>query len=264
MNLRRMIFFLLIPVFFICLSQIKVPWKFSEKWLAVGIESESPHFECENFSQILSKPLRYLGHGMQAIAFESDDRKYVLKFLTIQPIKGRKIASYFIGSKKLPSPKHENKVKRVMQMYVRVFREMKEEMGLIALHFQPTETRLGYCEVIDREGDCFQIDLDQTPFVLQYRGELLASVLSDKNNEKYQRLYKLFEDFLESRARKGYTDPNKAFKPENYAFINSQPAMIDPGNLVYSESQKINPEPEIQRVLSLFHRQFSYRSHHEK
>ena len=256
MSRKKWIIFGLSVVFATFLSQCKMPWKFSEKWLACDVVGENIDFEYENFSQIISKPLQYLGHGMQAIAFTTDDGKYVLKFLTIKPIKGQKFFDHFICSKDpfFHGNNHKIKVQKVMQTYVRVYREMREETGLIGLHFYPTDKKWGQCEVVNRDGEYFQIDLDKTPFILQLRGELLHSAFSNKSPEEYQILLKSFEEFLEARARKGYTDPNHAFKPQNYAFIDSHPVMIDPGNLKYKESQKQNPEPEIQRIQQLFHK----------
>ena len=238
------------------LSQVKLPWKFSEDLIAYDVIEESPNFDYENFYQIISKPLKYLGNGRQAIAFATDDGKYVLKFLTIKPIKDQKL---FSRSKNCACRrlKREKSVKRVMKNYIRVFQTLKNETGLIALHFNPTEKKLGSCEIIDRNGNRSRIDLDRAPFIFQHRGEPLTTVFSNKMSEEYRTLHQSFENFLERRARLGFTDLNRGFNIDNYAFIGSQPAMIDPGNVIYSELQKQNPESEIQRIHALFHQRFS-------
>lgn len=255
---KLIILILTIAGFFSFRLKLEVFRKFSEQWLAYDINTESPDFECENFSQMISKPLKYLGNGEQAIAFTTDDGKYVVKFLMIKPIKGQKILRNFI--KKMGIDLHREKytklVKRVMQSYVQAFQGLKEETGLIALHFRPTKTKLGYCEVL-KDGSCFQVNLDRASFIVQHLGKPIVAAFSNSNCEEYQILYKSFEELLEKRARKGFTDLRKGFNVDNYAFINSQAAMIDPGNVVYSDLQKEDPESEVQRMYDLFHQRFS-------
>lgn len=133
---------------------------------------------------LFTKPFKYLGKGGQAYAFESDDGKYVLKFVKfkfLQPRLKHQLISWIPFFGDWSTNERERRLKKFNDFYLgykQAFEVNRLNSGLVYLHFNPTFSRFGSVELIDRKGLKHLVDLDQTAFILQKKGEMLNELLT--------------------------------------------------------------------------------------
>jgi hypothetical protein len=172
--------------------------------------------EQEKIEHALDQHYRYLGFGGQCYAFESEDRRYVLKFFKHRL---RKPQAWLIG---LPWPeplrskadkfyarlysKHE----RDYRSYKLAYEQLKQETGLLYIHLNKTAEFLKQLVVADKLGIVHQIDLNQTEFILQEKAQLvypsIAAMIERGDLEQIRRSFRSIFDLILSRCRKGIYD----------------------------------------------------------
>lgn len=227
--------FLIIPFFLI------LPDRFTPSWIVTDVKGPFSSFNCPEIVQITAQPFRYLGHGLQSIAFVSADGQYVLKFF----LKGKLRRGIRFGLKKSPPP---NRIRYdLLQRYDEAFRSLREETGLVAVHLAASSDPLPSCTVYDPDSRPHRMDLSRASFVIQRRG-IPLNQLSPKEKKK---ALPLLQQLLRARAKKGFTDSKDRLNENNFALLEERAIMIDLGNVVFSEEQKRNPTHELERVKKL-------------
>ncbi len=204
----------------------------------------------------LQQPFDFIGEGAQVVAFGSQDGSTVLKLFKAEHKKHFKLTRFI-------HEMHNRKEQRIRSLakwqekfrlscyrYQMAFDHLREETGLIALHFQSTSQPL-LAHLSNQAGDRFELDLSDYPFVLQKRAVLLPAYLENliqqnriqEAKEAVMRLKALFV----SRTRKGFSDPRQTLSI-NYGFVGDQPLQIDAGKIESSPAFKHFPEKEIERI----------------
>ncbi|MFA5250146.1 MAG: hypothetical protein WC371_01895 [Parachlamydiales bacterium] len=231
------------------------PDLFSSGVLMQNIKTDFTAFKCPELKKITLRPLSYLGLGLQSIAFESADQKYVLKFFLKERLHQKSRWRFSRLWDTSPLPKIENSPKDrsyVLKRYEDVFLNLKEETALIAVHLNVQETAPKRCTLLDWQNKRHRIALNSLCFVIQEKGEALEQAFGRLSKTEQQKALLSLENLITTIAQKGFSSLAKSFKSKNFALIGTKAVMIDAGDLIFSEKQKAFPENETKRVISLF------------
>ena len=162
--------------------------------------------EAENLHTLLSQKFTFLGEGEQAIAFQSEDGKTVLKLF-----KMRKLTPSF-RDKLCPHVvrRRLRNLQWVFNGYKNAFQDLRKETGLVWIHLAKTKNLHQTLTVIDKTGTEHHIDADSTEFVIQEKAELIFHRLSRLRKEgKTSELEKAIASvhaLIRHRIEKGYAD----------------------------------------------------------
>lgn len=177
---------------------------------------------------LLEQPFTYIGQGAQMYVFESCDGAYVLKIFKGKHKKRFKF-SRLIGELKHAKAAREewkSKFADTCRRYQLAIDHLKEETGLILLHFHKTTTPLAVT-LIDRSA--YRLDLSSLPFIIQKRA-VMAPDYFRQNPEKRVQAQQALKDFFTKRIEKGFSDPRQTLTI-NYGFIDDTPIQLDVGKI---------------------------------
>ncbi|HSX38403.1 MAG TPA: hypothetical protein VLE95_06195, partial [Chlamydiales bacterium] len=199
---------------------------------------------CE-IDSLLQQPFRYLGRGRQCFAFETLNGQYILKFPRTDiyqtpfwarafPISNRKR-----GQMQEMRKKREEFVVNSMQI---AYEKLREETGVIAIHFGQTEDLGQTLTLIDPLGIRYQIPAHTTAFVLQLKKPVLmqafVKALQEGKRRKGENILDAFIDLVVARGKKGIWNKDGSFL-RNYGFDGIKGYQIDIGSFYYKNSDKI-------------------------
>jgi hypothetical protein len=231
----------------------KNPPPFGEHRIAMDVESQVP-FSGVVDEAVLGQKYFYLGHGTQAVAFESADGQYVLKFFLMKsmpkprwfrvPSPRDLFKSHRIAKQERRAEKKKRHLYRALKSYALAFEKFKEETALIALHFSPTQGQCPLCTLIDREGREVAIDLDRACFIVQKRVQKIREA-----NLSREELLAAFDRFFVQRASKGGVDLGRGtLFSENYGLLEGNIILLDPGKLGFCAEVALHPHIEVNRM----------------
>jgi hypothetical protein len=125
----------------------------------------------------LGQEFRFLGKGCQSYAFVSHDGQYVLKFIKHQRVQPPlwMDCCYLVpqvrAARSAYMAHRREGIEQLCASWRLAFEELREESGLVCMHLDRTEGALGTVRLVARGGVEHQVDLDQTPFLLQRLAE---------------------------------------------------------------------------------------------
>lgn len=189
----------------------------------------------------LSQSYRYLDKGCQSYVFESEDGKYILKFLKYQRFRPQ---FYFYWFTFLPEFKKyldlkvavkEQKLERLFNSFVIAFDHLPEETGLIYVHLNKTDHLNRSITIKDYAGHEHLLDMDKMEFLIQKKGEMLSSTIDrmmaeGKMEEVKEILSGLFQ-MIVSEYHRGISDNDPALM-QNTGVIEGRPFQLDVGRFV--------------------------------
>lgn len=223
------------------LSNITYFMPYEKSW---EVPAPSPAEE-QTIKQILQQPFRYLGKGAQSYAFESEDGKYILKFFKFKHLR----PSPFLDAlpsfgwlktyKEKQAARKERKLFGVFNSYKLAYDVDKAESGLIFIQLNTENNPQRYVKLIDKIGIKHVIGLQHYPFILQYRGETLRTVIKQLLSKgdvptATLRLEQILELYA-TEYRKGIYDHDHGVM-QNTGFIQDKPLHLDVGKLLRDES----------------------------
>jgi hypothetical protein len=190
---------------------------------------------------ILSQKFTVLGEGKQAVALESEDKKYVLKLFkmdSLLPAWSDQLCPYF-------ALKQLKKMNALFTGYKNGYQDLREETGLVWIHLAKTDSLHQSITVFDLDKREFHLDADTTEFVIQEKAELVFDRLGrllreGKMDEMEQAIVSLYT-FIQYREAKGYMDRDVGVA-YNYGFVGSRPIQVDLGRLYKRRDRKMRPE----------------------
>jgi hypothetical protein len=190
--------------------------------------------EQQKLLHIFSQPFHYLASGAQAYAFESEDGKYVIKFFRMNHLIPRTI--HFFRPKKFE--KRKSNLQLTFSAYKLVYEKFREETGLHYIHLNKSSHLKTLLHVTDQKNKEHAIDLDQVPFIVQDKAELLQHRLHRlKAEEKFEELEVTVDRFLDlvrHRIELGLTDLDDGIE-NNYGFVGDRPIHLDVGKVCEGE-----------------------------
>lgn len=245
------------------LLEERLPDEFNLEKIALDIQADLPLFPMPDLLHATNQSFHYLGHGGQAVAFASEDGKFVLKFFLLRSMHGKKKypipkPTHWIASHKKQRREKREKTAfqsllKAMHNYAIAYQKIPEKTGILGLHLLPTKENLPKVSLYDQYGNKHEVELDRASFVFQKRATLVPVKLNTASTieEKKQVLLALNQFFAE-RAKSGFIDIERSFMIEaNYGFIEETPIQLDVGNIEFLESLQKTPEEEITRIQSL-------------
>lgn len=238
------------------------PDVFSLDKIARNLKGDFPTFEMPDLSTIIQGPFQYLGAGGQAVAFESADHQYVLKFFLTKPLHGKRKYPIPKPTHLIPSHRKKRAMERkqrkakdlfeTLRNYAVAFPKMQEQTGIIALQLVSGTSHLPTVILYDASGQKHLVDLNETAFILQKKAVTLTNKFKEKiPDQEAIRLLRSFHRFLGERAQTGLIEVDRNLVlGENYGFIGDTPVQFDVGKLIVSETASPKQEAErMQQVL---------------
>ncbi len=223
------------------LGFMKAP-PFSKKLLVPCGEEKLVALNFPELNALVSKPLRYLGHGAEAIAFATADNNYVIKFFLTQRIFTKPNLNPFQKVRKLISiPYPPRKKEILLSRYEQGFHTLPELTAMLAVHRYTSPEILPECTLIDYHGVKHSLDLNKVAFVVQRKGTpLKKGTLANNRNLFDPKLHDLFT----ALTNKGFVNLSKGFTPKNFAILDDKAIMIDLGKLEYFPERAHTTEQE--------------------
>ena len=215
-------------------SALVSTFPFNPKWEVRMSESH------DRFFHILSQqPLYWLGKGMQAVAFETEDKKYVVKFFLLSHVRSSERS--WIRDLLSNEPKEKRKWRKkqrdeLFESSKVCFEELSDETGIVYVHLNKTLEKIKGVKLIDKFGQSHRIRGDEVCFVVQRKAIYIVPTLTKlMQNGDYEaacrRLDNIF-DLLLSMAKKGYVDSDDALiRNNNIGFAEDRAIYIDTGHL---------------------------------
>ena len=220
---------------------ISSPITYHPEWEIKG------QLEKNEIKKIFKQPFSYLGKGGQAYAFESQDGKYVLKFVKfkfLQPRLKHQLLSLVPFFEDWNANEMERRLRKFHDFYLGyklAFEVNPENSGLVYLHFNPTFNQFGSVILYDRKGLKHFVDLDQTVFIIQKKGEMLNDLLvkllkTGKVQEAKQKIEKILEMYV-THYQMGLHDLGFGVI-HNTGFVGDFPIHVDLGKMTWDEDIK--------------------------
>lgn len=199
-----------------------------------GAFSSLTESEKEELNRLFEHPFSFLGKGNQSYAFESYDKKYVLKFFKLGHLKPRWFQSEMNESQK-------KRLKKVFEGYDLASQYDRENCGLLFVHLHKTNTLKKVVTVKDWFGFSHTIDLDEVVFAVQQKltpaRTVLSEDLSNGNLDQAKRhIHQLFTLYLSEYAKGIYDRDHNVM--DNIGYTENHAMHIDLGKLRYDERVK--------------------------
>lgn len=216
------------------------------RWEVPQLPTEETPF----IHHLLSQKFTFLGSGGWCFAFLGEDGKTVLKFYKHTHLTLTEILKDFSFNKLLLHPPKWPENLPYFQEFnfkscILLYTQVKERTGLLHIHLNKTEGRYPKVTLIDPSGVHHTVDLDQTEFVIQEKGELLIP--------HFQRLASLGEKEIAKKSvdellaclmtfyRKGIKDFDKSIR-KNFGFVEGKAITLDISSFGLDPSLKIPEE----------------------
>ncbi len=198
----------------------------------------------EELEQLFTQKFSYLGKGTQSYVLESDDQRYVIKFLKGKhlhfsdslkglfsiPVIGRWLEADF--------SRRDAKRKKIFTGCRLAYEEMQADSGVLFVHLNPSDDLPNRLLIIDNLGRQELINPNTVPFYIQKKGvpfHVTLSRLKQKDDREggRQAIRALFA-YLVDRSQRGIYDRDNN-SCNNLGFINEHMATLDVGNLSKDE-----------------------------
>ncbi|MEI8365130.1 MAG: hypothetical protein WCF65_01810 [Parachlamydiaceae bacterium] len=197
--------------------------------------------------QILDQPFSYLGKGAQSYAFASKDGQYVIKFFKFKHLRPSWFvdilppAGFLKTYKDKQSARKTRKLFGVFHSYKLAYDVDRDDSGLIFIQLNTENNPQRTVTVIDKIGFSRNIDLSGIPFILQYKGETLRTVLSGllKLGDVHTAETRIGQiiDLYSREYSQGIYDHDHGIL-QNTGFVGSTPIHLDVGKLVREEKMR--------------------------
>lgn len=188
----------------------------------------------------LSQPYTYLGKGHQSFVFESEDKKYVIKFLKCHLVEIKPWLAWlplpaFLGAWR--GRRVQAKCKRldgIFTGWMIAHTALPELTGVLAVHMNVTENLYAPLKVKNKAGWSYEVDLDKTAFLLQRKVDMLLPTIDGlmaegKQTQAQSILQALLATYRQLCAQ-GVSDRDPQIM-RNTGVSKGAPVLIDVGRL---------------------------------
>jgi hypothetical protein len=209
--------------------------------------ASSPWDNEENvkLNKILSQPFIYLGEGGQAYVFASADQEFVLKLFKFKRFRPTIFVSmlpdfFFHSYREAHKAKREQKLVYAFNGHKIAFDEHRQESGLLYIQLNPSNKQQ-LVSLSDKWGFDRIINLEKVSYVIQEKGELLSTVLTQALDRgdistAQNRIRQLF-DLYHSEYAKGIYDLDHGIM-HNIGCLGDRVFHMDVGKMVRDERIK--------------------------
>ena len=227
--MRKFFFLFLLSVFCVGVGRL---WYWTTDGFRLsrieGFDEPLPNKDLsEEAKTALSQSYSYLGRGRQCFAFQSEDGKYVIKFIRTDRYRDR-FFPYFNQRRK---ESRVTRKERLLSSLEISFEELREDTAIIAM--SGVSERDHEVKIIDRLGRPFLLPLEKAQFILQRKVRLFKDVFQEALLKKDRaEMAKILDQMLEvvvRIARKGIISKDGAFL-KNFGFDQTRAYQIDIGS----------------------------------
>jgi len=212
---RYILFFLLIGLWAYYRTEGFHPLKLAPTESSTSVDESS-------LAAFFTQPYRYLDRGRQSFVFESADGQYVIKFFDRTYSELPFWISLLPGERKEKEiAKRRHRAQLYRTGYQLAFDELRQESGLIALHFETTE-QLPSLRLQTKVGKELQVDLNKISFVLQKKAAPFT--------ERLAAAEQAYRALLDLRISRGISDYEHHID-RNFGWLEEELILLDPGRL---------------------------------
>lgn len=241
-------------------GNIQSDFTYDARWNTRELSSD----EEAELKKALGQEYRYLGKGCQSYAFLSGDGEYVIKFFKYQRFRPQEWTKWFtfipaVEKKREKQIQHRrNKLEGVYASWKLAFDKLAPESGLVYVHLNKTKYLNTALTLRDKMGMRHQVNPDELEFLIQRRGDMLCSTLTQwmkKGRVEESKL--LIRDLIAqvlSEYKRGLADNDHALM-QNTGVYRGKPLHIDVGQFVESENVK---KPEVYKK-EIFDKTYKFR-----
>lgn len=224
------------PAKLFSISNVQSTFPNQKEW-EVNISPELDTF----FYVVSQQQFNWLGRGAQALAFESQDGRYVLKLFQLGRMKTASKKPFYKSwfSKETEEVKAQRLQHReeIFTSSKLCFEELQEETGIVYVHLNRTKDKIKGIKLVDRFGQSHRIRGDDACFVLQKKAKCVVPELANLIDQGEIAVAKTrvdqVIDLLHTMAKKGFVDNDDALiRNNNIGFTKDRAIYIDTGHLV--------------------------------
>lgn len=222
-------------------------------------EISYPAAEQEAVARILDQPFYYFAKGRQCYAFISADGKYILKFLKCQRVKTYDIGNvvaylpqFFQQWRQNKQRERQERLHKLFTSYWLAKKELEQESGVFYVHLNPVRCINKPVKLYNKIGVEYQLDINQVPFALQKKAEMVLPTLEQLLDEGHEldvqkRLDQIIA-IIVSRVHKGISDIDGSWIiRNNVGFLETTAIHVDIGT--FARSTEGNSKDDLQRDL---------------
>jgi hypothetical protein len=201
------------------------------------------------FYVVCQQTLTWLGKGMQAVVFETQDEKYVVKFFQLGRLREDEERGFFqnLFSKETKEKRQDRLLHReeIFSSSKMCFEELQEETGIVYVHLNRTKDKIHGIKLVDKYGQSHHIRGDDASFVVQKKARYLIPTINGfmengKIEEAKACVNHVF-DLLMSLAKKGFVDGDDALiRNNNIGLTDDKAIYIDTGHLFYAKNLDVS------------------------
>ena len=191
-------------------------------------------------SVVRQQPLRWLGRGMQAVVFETQDQKYVVKFFQLGRLRDDTskglVGELLSGESKEKRQERLNHRQEIFSSSKMGYEELREETGIVFVHLNRTKNKIRWFKLVDKNGQSHRLSGDESSFVIQQKARLVVPTITahmehGQLDMAKARVDQIF-DLLLSLAKKGFADCDDALiRNNNIGLIADRAIYIDTGHI---------------------------------
>ncbi len=222
-------------------------------WPKKSYEALSCRVRPDEAQKLLDQPFTYLGKGRQFFVFESDDGKYVLKFIKCQRIdvpqwyKSMPLPAFLDSHRQARLAYKQEKIEGIFASCAIAACEIPDETGVVFAHLSTKPEVKKKVTLIDKLGIEHSINIDNVPFVIQKRAELVIPTISALIDMKeYEEVYKRFDQLIDlianDVARGIYDIDSGSLERDNVAFLETRAIHVDIGTFIHKSSINIQEQ----------------------
>jgi len=259
MNKKKLIIILLIAIPFgfwtydKLVDNVYVRYFYLQTWPEVPKTSYTKE-DREEARKILSQPFSYLGKGRQFFVFESQDKKWVLKFLKCQ--------RYSVWYKNIPFLQEKaansraiktEKVQKTFSSLYLAATTLQDISGVTYCHIQKDRDLETTVTLVNPLGLPQTLSIDEVPFVIQRKAALVFETLEELYEKKdIESLKKRLSQLIQLQVdlvKKGCIDRDDgALLRNNIGFLADRAVYVDIGTFCRDDSAKSRLDEDLERL----------------
>ncbi len=207
--------------------------------------------EADEVNRALDQKYRYLGKGHQAYVFESEDSRYVIKFIKFQKYRHHPLYAMLplpdlFEKDRLKHAAHKHdKRDALFKSWKIAHTKLKDETQVLFIHIDRTDPVNKTLTLYNKSGSPYQLNLNEHVFLLQKKVELFEDVLAQSLSAK-QLLDGLLELYIKEFNQGLYEEDRYIVR--NTGVLNHRPIQIDVGRLREDETLK-DPKKQAEVIL---------------
>lgn len=219
-------------------------------------------WESEQLDHALSQSFFYFGKGCQSYCFESEDGKYILKFLKYKRYRPQ---FYFYWFTFLPMYEKylESKIQyknrqlhSLWKSWMLAFNELSNETALVYVHLNKTDHLNKTVTIHDKTGNSYELDMDQMEFLIQKKGDLVCTginrLMDEGRVQDAQKVLTSLFQMIISEYHRGIADTDHALM-QNTGVIGEKPFQLDVGRFEYDPFMR-NPDFYHQELFNKYYK----------